>query len=225
MKAAALSGMSRFYLLIVLCLAAADARGQTPVSFQDRPPLGAEITVDPLGNLPTSANIFALLDTVVPDVIADRIDAMVAVAENACAAPDPWLAFVSYLEYAAQTMADDVGLRQLMMFATYGHDQVAYARQKMRPVVSKLVRRAQQAGQLREDFSATDVPLIAFMLASAAEYAGPVEPELWRRYLALIIDALRPARDCASPLPARALTPRQMEQAIRAHGKQSQARR
>jgi hypothetical protein len=74
MKAAALSGISRFYLLMVLCLAAADARAQTPVSFQDRPPLGAEITVDPLGNLPTSANLFALLDTVVPDVIVDRIE-------------------------------------------------------------------------------------------------------------------------------------------------------
>ena len=164
-------------------------------------------------------------ESLVAELFADSIDAMVAVAENACAAPDPWQAFVSYLEYAAQTMAADVGLRQLMMFATYGHDQVAYARQKMRPVVSQLVLRAQQAGQLREDFSATDVPLIAFMLASAAEYAGTVEPELWRRYLALIIDALRPARDAASPLPARALTPRQMEQAIRAHCKQSQARR
>jgi AcrR family transcriptional regulator len=164
-------------------------------------------------------------ESLVAELFADRIDAMVAVAENACVAPDPWQAFVSYLEYAAQTMAADVGLRQLMMFATYGHDQVAYARQKMRPVVSKLVMRAQQAGQLREDFSATDVPLIAFMLASAAEYASPVEPDLWRRYLALIIDALRPARDGASPLPAPALTPRQMEQAIRAHGKQSQGRR
>jgi len=33
-----------------------------------------------------------------------------------------------------------------MMFATYGRDRVAYAREQMRPVVSKLVERAQAAG-------------------------------------------------------------------------------
>src|SRR5258708_26793156 len=74
MKAAALSGMPKFYLVIVLCLVAAAARAQTPPPFQDRPPLGAEITVGPLGDLPSSANLFALLDTIVPDVIADRIE-------------------------------------------------------------------------------------------------------------------------------------------------------
>jgi hypothetical protein len=66
--------MPKFYLVIVLCLVAAAARAQTPPSFQDRPPLGAEITVGPLGDLPSSANLFALLDTIVPDVIADRIE-------------------------------------------------------------------------------------------------------------------------------------------------------
>ena len=99
---------------------------------------------------------------------------MVAVAEQALAAPDPWQALVSYLEYAAETMASSIGLRQLMMFATYGRDRVAYAREQMRPVVTKLVERAQEAGVLREDFSATDVPLIAYMLAAAAEYASYV---------------------------------------------------
>src|SRR5260221_780762 len=75
MKAAALSGMPRFYLLTLFILAAAaSARAQTPASFDDRPPLGAEITVDPLGALPSSTNLFALLDMIVADVIADRID-------------------------------------------------------------------------------------------------------------------------------------------------------
>src|SRR5436305_13838858 len=75
MNAAASSAMSRFYLLIVFSFAAAAARAQDAPRFQERPPLGAEITVDAIGSLPTSANLFALLDTTVPDVIADRIDA------------------------------------------------------------------------------------------------------------------------------------------------------
>jgi hypothetical protein len=84
MKAALLevvSGMPRFYRAAIITAAivaiAAPARAQArpaPQPSQERPPLGASITVDALGSLPASANLFSLLDTVVPDVIADRID-------------------------------------------------------------------------------------------------------------------------------------------------------
>ena len=40
----------------------------------ERPPLGSAITIDALGMLPAPGNLFSLLDTAVPDVIADRID-------------------------------------------------------------------------------------------------------------------------------------------------------
>src|SRR4029077_10768347 len=95
----------------------------------------------------------------------------------------------------------------------------------MRPVVTKLVERAQEAGVLREDFRPNDVPLIAYMLGAAAEYASHVAPEVLRRYLALIIDGLRPSRDGVSELPVPALTPQEMEQSMRAHGQGGQARR
>ena len=98
-------------------------------------------------------------------------------------------------------MAGDIGLRQLMMFGTYDRDQVCYARDRMRPVITRLVERAQASGDLREDFEATDVKMIAFMLASLAEYAAAVTPDVWRRYLAMLIDGLRPSRDDVSPLP------------------------
>ena len=156
-------------------------------------------------------------ESLVGELFQDRIEAMVSLAEEACAAADPWAGLVSYLERIAAIMASDLGLRQMMLFATYGKDRVASARKQMRPVVARLVARAQAAGAAREDLSATDVPMIAFMLATAAEYAGAVQPEVWRRYLALIIDGLRPARDGTSPLPLPALTPLQMEQVIRAH--------
>ena len=55
---------------------AGTARAQTAAApSQERPPLGVTLTVDALGNLPSSANLFSLLDTSVPDVIADRIEA------------------------------------------------------------------------------------------------------------------------------------------------------
>ncbi len=58
-----------------MVLIAGTAGAQTAVSpSPERPPLGAWFTVEALGNLPSSANLFSLLDNVVPDVIADRIE-------------------------------------------------------------------------------------------------------------------------------------------------------
>jgi len=143
-------------------------------------------------------------ETLVSELFRDRIDALVTVAEQACAVPDPWRGLVTFIEFVASAMAGDSGLRQLMMFGTYDRDQVCYARDRMRPVISRLVERAQASGDLRPDFSATDVKMIAFMLGSIAEYAASVTPEIWRRYLVMLIDGLRPARDGVTELPVSA---------------------
>src|ERR1700744_5142576 len=137
-------------------------------------------------------------ETLVSELFRDRIDALVTVAEEACAVPDPWQGLVTFLQYAAAAMSGDIGLRQLMMFGTYDRDQVCYARDRMAPVITRLVERAQASGDLRGDFRSTDVKMIAFMLASIAEYAATVTPEVWRRYLVLVIDGLRPSRDGVS---------------------------
>ena len=154
-------------------------------------------------------------ETLVAELFQDRIDAMVAVAEDAYAAPDPWQALVTFLEYAAATMAGDLGLRQLMMFATYGGDRVWYARQRNAPLVTKLVERAQAAGQLRSDLRPTDIPFIVFVLTDAAQFARRVNPDIWRRYLTLILDGLRPGREGVSPLPVPALRPDEFEMTMR----------
>src|ERR1700733_620158 len=154
-------------------------------------------------------------EALVAALFRERVDNLVTVAEEACAAPDPWQAVVSYLEYAAAAMAGDTGLRQLMMFGTYDRDQVCYARDRMRPVISKLVERAQASGDLRGDFEATDVKMIAFMLASLAEYAAAVTPDVWRRYLAMLIDGLRPSRGEVSRLPVPAPSAQQLGELMR----------
>jgi hypothetical protein len=65
---------------------------------------------------------------------------------------------------------------------------------RLLPVVSKLLARAQAGGSVRADPQPTDIPLIEFMLAMLAEYVHPVRPGVWRRYLAIILDGLRPSR-------------------------------
>jgi AcrR family transcriptional regulator len=154
-------------------------------------------------------------EALVEALFTERIDALAAFGEQALAEPDPWTGLTSFLEHAETIIAADLGLRQLLMFATYGRDQVDRARARMLPVVTKLVQRAQEAGAVRGDLRPTDVPLIVFILGTATDYAGQVRPEIWRRYLALILDALRPARTGTTTLPEPALSPDEMVQAMR----------
>jgi hypothetical protein len=67
------------------------------------------------------------------------------------------------------------------------------------------VRRAQASGPLRADVVATDVPLLQFVASSAAELTPPEAPQLWRRYLALVMDGLRTPEP--HPLPQPGLSP------------------
>jgi AcrR family transcriptional regulator len=140
----------------------------------------------------------------------ERIQAMVALAEKALAEPDSWTGLVSFLENACTQLATDRGLREILMFATYGRVRIERGRARMQPLVTRLVERAQRDGKLRSDLRPTDMLFIEFMLTSAARYAEPVKPEIWRRYLALITDALRPARAGTTPLPEPALRPHEM---------------
>jgi AcrR family transcriptional regulator len=164
-------------------------------------------------------------ESLIEALFRDRIDAMVLAAEQALTEPDPWQALVSYLEFAIELMAGNAGLRQILMFSTYGKDRVAYARSQMQPVISNLVERAQASGDLRPDFAGTDVKMIVFMLSSLAEYASASRPDIWRRYLALLIDGLRPARDIATELPAPPPTAEDLEAAMCTHGQRFSPRR
>ena len=146
----------------------------------------------------------------------ERLTALVDLAQQALADPDEWAGLVSFLEQAGALLSADLGLRQILMFATYGQDRVGEARSRLLPVVTQLVTRAQAAGVLRADLRPTDVPLIEMMLAAVADYARPARPEIWRRYLALIVDGLRPSRRGVTELPVAPLTPGEVENVMRA---------
>lgn len=147
----------------------------------------------------------------------ERIDALVALAEQAQAEPDAWAALVSFLERSAEMLVSNRGLRQILMFAAEGHDRGICARDRMRPAIESLIERAQADGQVRADLRPTDVPMIEFMVAAAAEYAWQVRPTVWRRYLALILDALRPASASGRPLPEPELSPDEMAEVMQSN--------
>jgi len=181
---------------------------------------GLEVSLDEIARhagvgVGTVYRRFRTKEELVEALFVDRIDSIASIAEEALRATDPWSGLVSFMEQMAEMMAGDLGLRQMLMFATYGQDRVAYARQRNAPLVHRLVERAQAAGQLRTDLRQTDIPFIVFILAEATQLAHSACPGIWRRYLTLILDGLRPGREGVTPLPVAALLPEEMEKSMR----------
>jgi AcrR family transcriptional regulator len=158
---------------------------------------------------------FRTKEELVEALFDERIDTIAAIGARAAENPDPWSGLVSFMEQLAEMLAGNLGLRQMLMFATYGRDRVAYARERNAPLIGRLVERAQAAGQVRGDLRPTDIPFIIFTLTQATEFSRRASPELWRRYLALFLDGLRPERAGVAPLPVPAMLPEEMEKAMR----------
>lgn len=70
---------------------------------------------------------------------------------------------------------------------------------RIKPLVDPLVARAKEQGALRPDVDQLDLPMIQLMVAAVTDHTG--EPELWRRYLRLLLDGMRTQPDGTEPLP------------------------
>jgi AcrR family transcriptional regulator len=141
-----------------------------------------------------------------------RIERTVALVERCLADPDPWQGFATMLSEVCRAMAADRGLRQVVLSSGHGLDRVACARDRIAPLVSRLVDRAQAAGVLRPGVTASDVPLVLHMVCTTAD-CGPGANDLWERYLQVLLDGLR-ARDGQAALCVPALCEGQLAEAM-----------
>jgi hypothetical protein len=132
----------------------------------------------------------------------EAIDGIVQIAVEAASIASSWDGLVFFMERASQRQAEDLGLRDVMLHSKYGRDRVAQARDRIIPVVGRLVERAQHDGHLRTDVVAADIPIIEFMVNAVAGRTSDLAPQLWRRYLTIILDGLS-NRD----VPTRELPP------------------
>jgi AcrR family transcriptional regulator len=179
---------------------------------------GLDVTLDEVARhagvgTGTAYRRFPNKDALIEALMVDRINELGAIAQECLEEPDPWRGVAGYFERALELQAADRGLKEVLFSATRGRERVGHARRALAPVVTKLVRRAVAAGVVRSDLETSDVPLINFMLNTVVDFGRDVEPELYRRYLAIVLDGLRP-RDDVDPLPVDALNVTQFQDAM-----------
>jgi AcrR family transcriptional regulator len=137
----------------------------------------------------------------IEELFEDRVEHMVDLAEDALAADDAWDGLAGFLERATEHQIANRGVRDLVFGSDQGTALAERARARVVPLTEQLVRRAQASGALRADVVAADLSLLQFIVSSAAELSTPGAPELWRRYLAVVLDGLRTPDPHPLPLP------------------------
>jgi AcrR family transcriptional regulator len=140
---------------------------------------------------------FATKDDLIAAIVLDRVNALNAVGERLLKAADPGDALLEFLTVAAQQQQQR-DLSFLLGAAEVGA-VVAQAQSRMFQTIHALVARAREHGAVRPDITGSDVILLMCAPGYVTSYVSDAPPGLWRRYLALIFDGLRP--DGASPLP------------------------
>jgi len=108
----------------------------------------------------------------------------------------------------------DRGLNQIMNNRALGDARVAGARDRIAPIITELVERAKKQGSVRQDFDQSDLIFLQVGLSAIMEQTREVSPELYRRYLVLMLDAIRADGDRTSHLRIGPLTVDQTHQAM-----------
>jgi AcrR family transcriptional regulator len=142
----------------------------------------------------------------------DKLGEVIAVVERACAEPDSWEALVGFLRGLTEMQSQNRGLYEVLNGSEYCQDRVGEARTRFEPLIKRLLARAQADGHIRSDITTSDLSMIVFMLNTVAAISHDVSPQLWGRYLEVILDGLR-ARKGQAPLMVPALSDDALEQA------------
>lgn len=157
---------------------------------------------------------FATKEDLVDAIFEDAIEEIVALAEQALQYEDSWDGFVWFVQNMCELTATDRGLREMVYGRAHGGYGVDCARDRLTPFMSTLVKRARDDGYLRPDIEHTDMPVMGLLAGTVSEWAGHVQPDLWRRYVALLLEGMR-NRDDRGSLEVGALDEDQTDAAMR----------
>jgi AcrR family transcriptional regulator len=143
---------------------------------------------------------FPTKDLLVEAIIEDRFDVLSSVFTERVRAEDPWEAFAGCAESLAEAIAEDRGFFQVVSESIERLPHLREKREELLATLRPVLRRAQKAGAVRRDVTAEDVPGLCAVAARLPRWRLEKEPDVWRRYLTIVLDGLRP--EGASRLPS-----------------------
>jgi AcrR family transcriptional regulator len=137
-------------------------------------------------------------ETLVEALFDDWFERHRIAGERALEDPYPWHGLTVFLEQVLSDASRNRALLDMFMIRLHRGD-VASA------PISRLLRRAQESGDVRTDVSLEDMFLIFWGFGRTLNITGDAAPEQWRRQLALMLDGIR-LRSGQAPLPGEAIS-------------------
>lgn len=174
------------------------------VLFAER---GLEVSLDDVAHeagvgVGTLYRRFADKEALVEALFENAVQEIVSLAVRANAAQNSWDGLVWFLEQVLQRQCANRGLRDVVVGTSYGQVRIAEAKRRIVPSISALIKRAQHDGYLRRDVVDADFPILESMISSIGTMTSISSPDLWRRYLTIILDGLAAERSGPSLLGA-----------------------
>jgi AcrR family transcriptional regulator len=143
-------------------------------------------------------------------IFDDAVTSFVSAAGRALDEDDAWAALVGLIERTLEAQTNNRAMREILLGVNQEDPE---HHRSMTAAFAQPFERAKAAGAIREDAEVTDVGALLVMLCTIADTTADHNPRLWRRYLPILLQGLRPD---GAPMPEPAL-PGQQHAAVLAH--------
>jgi AcrR family transcriptional regulator len=155
--------------------------------------LGPDVTIDEIARRAgvghgTVCRRFPTKDALRAAVIHARLDEMLAAANGLLTRPDAGVALDEFIWFVADCCRRDRALFEGV--EKCADIDVSDAKRELRDTADKLIRRARRQGAIRREIDSRDVGALVGAAIQAA--AHDERPDVWRRYVQVVLDGLRP---------------------------------
>ena len=145
-------------------------------------------------------------NALIDELFRQRLDEFTALTERALQDPDAWRGLTTYLEQSLERQLKDRGLTEVLYNPNMGHERLNESRDRLAPMINAMVDRAKHDGPLRPDVEGTDIVFIQVALTGLMNRTRKLAPQVYRRYLTMLLDGVRADRGPVSEFDVAALT-------------------
>jgi len=140
------------------------------------------------------ATIFRRFETkedLIAAVVELKLDKLREAAEEAAGRKRAWDGLREFMQTAIALHLSDRGLYEAVHERLLSDPRMLAKKAELLAIMTGLVERAKAEGDLRRDVAPQDFPVLVGAAAQAGAMAKDTDPEVWRRYLQIMLDGLR----------------------------------
>ncbi len=153
---------------------------------------------------------FADRQAVIDAMLESRLEQVIDILRAAMEIPDPGQAFKTAIRDVVRLQARDRGVLACVAPDRIDGEQQTHIREHLKPLLQRIVDRAHDCGWLRADVEITDIPIIFSLVGTLAGQTESVCPDLWARYLDLMLEGM--CTPSSNPLSGAAPTVQVLEE-------------